>query len=85
MNHRRKYGIKQTGSLADVAEAAQDLVCATVEDLIRSDAQVRIMETVDHYLVCDREGNCAAVEFLDGKMVCHTAGDLPVWALTNRP
>jgi len=59
--------------------------CATVEDLMRSEGKVRIMETVDHYLVCDRAGNCAAVEFLDGKMVCHTAGDLPVRALANRP
>ncbi|MHC1769220.1 MAG: hypothetical protein AB9869_33885 [Verrucomicrobiia bacterium] len=55
--------------------------CATVEDLMRSDGKVRIMETVDHYLVCDREGNGATVEFLGGKMVCHTAGDLPVRAL----
>lgn len=59
--------------------------CATVEDLMRSDGKVRIMETVDHYLVCDREGNCATVEFLEGKMVCHTGGDLPVRALANRP
>jgi len=59
--------------------------CATVEDLMRSEGKVRIMETVDHYLVCDRAGNCAAVEFLDGKMVCHTAGDLLVRALANRP
>ncbi len=59
--------------------------CATVDDLMRSDSTVRIMDTVDHYLVCDREGNCATVEFLDGKMVCHTAGDLPVWVLANLP
>jgi len=59
--------------------------CATVDDLMRSDGKIRIMETEDHYLVCDREGNCATVEFLDGKMVCHAAGDLPVRALTNRP
>jgi len=59
--------------------------CATVEDLMHSDGKVRIMDSVDHYLVCDREGHCAAVEFLDGKMVCHTAADLPVRVLANRP
>jgi len=59
--------------------------CATVEDVMKSDREIRIMDTVDHYLVCDRLGNCAAIEFLDGKMVCHTAAGLPVRALANRP
>ena len=57
--------------------------CGTVEEVIAADPQVRIFETVDHYLVADRQGNCAAIEFLDGQMVYHTGEKLPVKALTN--
>ena len=56
---------------------------STVEEVIASDSQVRIADTVDHYLVCDGKGDCATIEFLGGKMVCHTAQSLPVKALTN--
>ncbi len=56
--------------------------CSTVEDVIATDAEVRIL-TVDHYLVGDRFGNAATIELLDGRMVAHTASDLPVAALTN--
>jgi penicillin V acylase-like amidase (Ntn superfamily) len=57
--------------------------CAILEEVMANDARVRISETVDHYLVCDRTGACAAVEFLSGKTIWHTAGDMPVKALTN--
>ena len=56
--------------------------CVTVEEVIATDSRVRIL-TVDHYLVGDRNGNAATIEFLDGRMVAHTASDLPVAALTN--
>jgi penicillin V acylase-like amidase (Ntn superfamily) len=57
--------------------------CATVEEVMANDARVRIADTVDHYLVCDRSGACAAVEFLEGRTVFHTGGAMPVKALTN--
>ncbi len=57
--------------------------CGTVEEVIASDAVVRITDVVDHYLVCDATGECAVLEFLDREMVCHTARDLSVKALTN--
>jgi len=56
--------------------------CATVEEVIATDSQVRIL-TVDHYLIGDRFGNAATIEFLDGRMVAHAAPNLPVAALTN--
>jgi choloylglycine hydrolase len=56
---------------------------STVEEVIASDAQVRIKDNVDHFLVCDRKGDCAVIEFLDGVMVYHTGESLPVAALTN--
>lgn len=56
--------------------------CATVEEVIATDAEVRIL-TVDHYLVGDGSGNAATIEFLDGRMVVHRGQDLPVATLTN--
>jgi len=57
-------------------------MCETVDDLFEIDSKVRII-TVDHYLITDRKGNSAVVEFLEGRMVVHTGEDLPVAALTN--
>ena len=38
---------------------------------------------VVHYIVCDRRGDCAIIEFIGGKLVCHTRETMPVKALTN--
>ena len=56
---------------------------ATLVEVIASETEVRIMDTVDHYLVCDRQADCAVIEFLDGDMVVHSNESLPVPALTN--
>jgi choloylglycine hydrolase len=58
---------------------------ATVEEVISSDSLLRISEAVSrfHFLVCDRFGHVATIEFLDGKMECHTGKNLPVPALAN--
>ncbi|RLE27651.1 MAG: hypothetical protein DRJ65_02230 [Acidobacteria bacterium] len=56
--------------------------CATVEDLVATDARVSII-TVDHYLIADSLGNCAVVEFLNGEMVVHTLQEMPASVLTN--
>jgi penicillin V acylase-like amidase (Ntn superfamily) len=57
---------------------------STIEEVIASDAEIRLPEsTVDHYLTCDRTGACAVIEFLDGELVYHTGESLPVKALTN--
>jgi hypothetical protein len=50
-----------------------------------NDSRVRMADTGDHYLICDRSGACAAVEFLGGKTVFHTGEDIPVQALANDP
>jgi choloylglycine hydrolase len=59
-----------------------------VEQVIASDSQIRIVKPSPralgaHFLVSDRMGNCASIEFLDGKMVYHTNKTMPVKALTN--
>jgi CubicO group peptidase (beta-lactamase class C family)/penicillin V acylase-like amidase (Ntn superfamily) len=56
---------------------------STIKEVLASDALVRIANTQDHYLVCDRLRDCATVEFLDGEMVAHADQALPVAALTN--
>ncbi|HYU34514.1 MAG TPA: linear amide C-N hydrolase [Thermoanaerobaculia bacterium] len=57
---------------------------ATVAEVLAADQKVRIAGDVPlHYLVADRKGQVASVEFLDGRMVAHTGKDLPVAALTN--
>jgi choloylglycine hydrolase len=59
---------------------------ATVGEVIASDSKIRIggaNGVALHFLLCDRKGGCATVEFLDGKMIYHTDEDLPITALTN--
>jgi choloylglycine hydrolase len=57
---------------------------ATVEEVIASRKSIRIAGGVPlHYLVGDRTGRCAAVEFLGGEMVAHSGAAMPVPVLTN--
>jgi len=57
--------------------------CSTVQEVMDSDAHLRISDYADHYLVCDRRGDCVSIEFIDGKIVYHTGKDLPVKCLAN--
>lgn len=60
--------------------------CSTVDEVIAGDDKVRITvrrATPLHFLVSDRTGKAATIEFLGGKMVVHTGKELPVSALTN--
>lgn len=57
---------------------------ATVAEVLASEKGLRIAsQTPIHYLVADRKGQVATVEFLNGRMVAHTGKDLPVAALAN--
>ena len=61
-------------------------VSSTVEEVLASDTVVRISNIMSvgiHFQVCDSKGNKATIEFLGGKMVCHTGEDLPIPLLTN--
>ena len=55
----------------------------TIEQVVMSASTVRLENDADHYLICDRDGNCAVVECIDGEMTCHTNDTMPVKALTN--
>ena len=58
----------------------------TVGEVIASDKAIRISQAMPmpiHFFVCDRQGNAAVVEFIEGKLVCHTGDDLPQKLITN--
>jgi len=59
--------------------------CAGIEEIIELDAKVRIEDSSLplHFLIADANGNCIAVEWLEGKFVCHYGDNLPVKAMTN--
>lgn len=60
---------------------------STVEQVIASDSRLRIRDVPgdngSHYLVSDKMGNCASIEFIDGKLVYHTSETMPVKTLAN--
>ena len=57
---------------------------ASVDDVLANDEKVRINGQVPlHYLVSDRAGRTAAIEYLDGRLVAHRDSALPIPVLTN--
>lgn len=62
----------------DTAESVEDVIASDVKIRVASGGAARV-----HYLVADRTGHVAAIEFLDGRMVVHTGDDMPYRALTN--
>ena len=58
---------------------------AVLEDVIDSARKIRIEPVMFrlHYLVCDRSGRRAVIEFLNGKMTVYKDGRLPVPVLAN--
>ena len=59
---------------------------ATVNDVITSDTLVRVSFTSQaplHFLVCDKQGDIATIEYINSKFVCHKGKNLPVAVLTN--
>ena len=59
---------------------------ATIDEVIASDKVIRISQvgtTPVHYLVADKTGKAATIEFLNGKMTVHRGNDLPFPVLTN--
>ncbi len=61
---------------------------STVAEVIASDSTMRIIGRVPpycapHYLISDKNGNCATIEFLNRKMVAHSGKNLPVKVLAN--
>jgi len=56
----------------------------TVSDVVASASDLAIGGTATlHFLACDPTGNCAVIEFLDGKLVARSERTLPLPTLTN--
>jgi len=56
----------------------------TTGEAITNGAAVRIESEVKvHYLISDKAGNAATLEFIKGQLIVHTGANLPVPALTN--
>jgi penicillin V acylase-like amidase (Ntn superfamily) len=57
---------------------------STAAEVVANAERVRIASrTPLHYLVGDRSGGCASVEFLEGRLVAHSGAAMPARALTN--
>jgi choloylglycine hydrolase len=57
---------------------------SAIDDVVRHAGRLRISSNATlHYLVCEKSGRCATVEFLDGKPVTHSGEALPLPVLTN--
>ena len=59
--------------------------CATVAEATATLQSISIAPVLAkvHYLVCDRAGGAAVVEFIDGRLLTYSGPDLPVPALAN--
>ncbi len=67
-----QYQLDRFGSVAEVVANAGDLAIAPIQGDV-------------HYLVCDSNGACAAVEYLDGELAISAGDALPWKTLTNHP
>jgi len=57
---------------------------STVDEVIATDQYMRQQGSYGcHFLVGDSTGKCAIIEWLDGKMVCHTEESMPYKVLAN--
>ncbi len=57
-----------------------------MEQVVKNDSEIRIQQKEVpglHYLVADRLGNCASLEWINGKLVCHQGITMPVKVLAN--
>jgi len=74
---------KQTVDVLEWIQYQLD-TAGTTGEVIKNSENLRIDSEVKlHYLVNDKNGNSATVEFLNGKFFPHTGDKLPVATLTN--
>ncbi|MCR8641726.1 linear amide C-N hydrolase [Paenibacillus sp. N1-5-1-14] len=61
--------------------------CATVKEAQQAANEVRITQPMSrlHYMIADRSGDCAIVEFLGGVMHIYRGNSLPISIMANTP
>jgi choloylglycine hydrolase len=59
--------------------------CASVDEVIATDKKIRVAQEHSkiHYIICDKVGNVATIDFVNGKMVCIKNDSLVAPVLTN--
>jgi penicillin V acylase-like amidase (Ntn superfamily) len=59
--------------------------CCTVSEVLAAAEQIRMAQTTSflHYIVCDRYGQMAIMEFLEGNLITYSGSELPVPVLAN--
>jgi penicillin V acylase-like amidase (Ntn superfamily) len=55
----------------------------SVDEVMKHLSDVDPVGHSSHFLIADESGDCAALEYLDGKPVYYTSEDLPIPAITN--
>jgi penicillin V acylase-like amidase (Ntn superfamily) len=82
-----QYPVKDNRNSIQVCQWIQYQLdnCSTIEEVIKTDNFLRIVDKISflHFLICDRYGKVAAIEFLNGNMSVKTGAQLPVAALAN--
>lgn len=58
---------------------------SSVKEIIESDSLIRVNRFFDnwHYMICDKDGNIAIVEFKNGKMKVYSGSDVQIPVLEN--
>jgi len=58
---------------------------STVQEVIENDKKLRITNNSIplHYMICDKTGDVAVIEFINGKMICHQGNKLIFPVLAN--
>lgn len=61
--------------------------CATVQEVKDTAERVRIVNPLSrlHYMICDRTGECAIFEFVNGALSVYAGDTLPVPVMANTP
>ncbi|MFH0735853.1 MAG: linear amide C-N hydrolase [bacterium] len=61
--------------------------CSTIDEVIATDKIIRIDkdEYHSHFFVCDSFGNCATIEWINGKLQAHSKEEVPIKVLANYP
>jgi penicillin V acylase-like amidase (Ntn superfamily) len=81
-----QYPARDKRSVIDVLEWIQYNLdtAATTGEVLANAENLRISSPITlHYLVNDKAGTAATIEFLDGKLTTHSGDKLPVATLTN--
>ena len=81
-----QYQLDNFSTIEEVITSDSQIRIRGSEEVIANDSQIRIRGyrvPGCHFLVCDRTGNCATIEFIGHKLVYHTTKKMPVKTLTN--